>query len=272
MHRVVHHRWGRSQGALSSTGQLPGGPGPRLTHCHGNCIRWGSRDGEKTQCQACSVEKLGSRQTWHGLGMQRDLPPGRGGKGDPATWYWEEGGGFPPREPGRDRALGGGGGCQHMGGSWLEPGVNKSRTAHGGACVCAHVHVCVCVHICMCACVCTHMHVHVYVCMCACVCVHVRMCVCMRACICVCMYMCVCVCMFVYVCIVSVHMHLCGCRCACVHICMHTHTCACRGTAGRESPCVCTPTLLHALQGAWLYIYTCLWGGEGVSQSYLCSV
>ena len=132
--------------------------------------------------------------------------------------------------------------------------------------VCAYMHVRMCVYTHACACVCVHVRT------CACVCVHVRMCVCMRACICVCMYMCVCVCMFVYVCIVSVHMHLCGCRCACVHICMHTHTCACRGTAGRESPCVCTPTLLHALQGAWLYIYTCLWGGEGVSQSYLCSV
>lgn len=46
---------------------------------------WGGRDGEKTQHQAGSMEKLHSRQTWHRLGMQQGLPPWPGWEGRPSS-------------------------------------------------------------------------------------------------------------------------------------------------------------------------------------------
>lgn len=99
---------------------------------------------------------------------------------------------------------------------------------------------------------CVHMCVYAYAYVCAC------MCACAR----VCMYLCA-------------HMHVCICmHCVCAYTAVWVQVCLykCRGTAGHESPCVRTPTLLHALQGAWLYIYIGLLGGQGVLLSCLCSV
>lgn len=87
---------------------------------------------------------------------------------------------FLAEEPGRDRALGGSSGCRHMEGPWLEPGVKRSRTAHGGAGVCAHVRVCVCIRVCMYVCMCTC--VHVFVCAYACLYMY-ALCVCIYSCV-----------------------------------------------------------------------------------------
>lgn len=153
-------------------------------------------------------------------------------------------------------SLRGVGSCQHVKGLCLEPVVNERRTACGGACVCTcvgvygcicaciFVHACRCVHICTCLRTLMCAHMHVYFCMQ--VYVHVGLCVCAYVCACVCV--------------------------ACVQVCMHTQTCACSGTAGHESLCVSTPTILHTLQGMWLDMCLRLWGGQGVLQLCLCSI
>jgi len=157
VHNPVSFSFSQGCTALSITGGKGAGEcyslqgGCRAVQALGSLVAtatasWGSGDGEKTQRQASSTGKLSSHQTWYSLGMQQGLTPwaGWGGRPDCPVAGWRKAD-FLPEESGRDRALGGGGGCRHVEGLCLEPGVNESRSAHGGACVCTYVCVCACV-------------------------------------------------------------------------------------------------------------------------------